>query len=385
MRDAIIEIIQKECELYRLKEFGLLVSVEEEADRLLPFLQGRGEDPFSDNTVFRMWKEEMIGLFYSRLRYVEFLKTHKGEPTFSHFLLSLRKRLVGRMQKAWVGDTIDSVLSVPSHTLAFKMTVMLSEEADRQLLPFIESYNSPNELEEACGCFCENYYPVDLDKLLRSLLKNDKEFWEDIYLLIKRIAIRVTSYLLLSNQYKEEIVQDTWSESSLLFRDKVLSDAIPVFGCAAHLYNYLARICQNKCHEVIRRSRQQELSMNNPDLELLQSEIINDPDMIEPDKEADWLSDIDIACDYEVSTALTIVLWDKMEPWYTKLVEGIEDKVTTLLQHYVQGLSYEKITFLHVPDCREEERQRLQTRLRQDVVRVRKELKMRFVRILMNL
>ena len=387
MRNTIIEIIQKECELYRLKEFGLLTSVEEEADRLLPLLQDKMEDIFSDIGVFRMWREKVIDLFYSRLGYMEFLKEHKGEPTFSRFLLFLRKRQVYRMQKMWVGDTIDSVLSAPSHTLAFKMSVMLSKEADRLLLPFIESYHSPYELEKACGSFCGTYYPVDLEKLLCSLLKSDKEFWNDIYLLIKRIAIRVTSYSLLSNQYREEIEQDTWSESSLLFRDKVLSDTIPVFGCAAHLHNYLVRICHNKCYEVIRRSRQQEVSMNNPDmaLDFLQYEIINDPDMIVPDEATDWLFDVDIKSDYEVSTALTVVLWDKMEPWYTELVEGVEDKVTTLLQHYVQGLSYEKIALLRVPESSEVELRRLQTRLRQDVVRVRKELKKRFVRILMNL
>ena len=120
-------------------------------------------------------------------------------------------------------------------------------------------------------------------------------------------------------------------------------------------------------------------------LDFLQYEIINDSDMIVPDEATDWLFDVDIKSDYEVSTALTVVLWDKMEPWYTELVEGVEDKVTTLLQHYVQGLSYEKIALLRVPESSEVELRRLQTRLRQDVVRVRKELKKRFVRILMNL
>ena len=63
MRNAIIEILQKECELYRLKEFGLLTSVEEEADRLLPLLQDRVEDLFSDISIFRIWRERVIELF----------------------------------------------------------------------------------------------------------------------------------------------------------------------------------------------------------------------------------------------------------------------------------------------------------------------------------
>ena len=94
MKKTIIEIIQHECEQYRLKEFGLLTSIEEEADRLLLLLEDKMEDIFSDTDAFGMWREKVIDLFYSRLGYMEFLKEHKDELTFSRFLLFLRKRQV---------------------------------------------------------------------------------------------------------------------------------------------------------------------------------------------------------------------------------------------------------------------------------------------------
>ncbi|WP_455640141.1 hypothetical protein [Parabacteroides sp.] len=387
IRKTIIEIIQKECELYRLKEFGLLTSVEEEADRLLSLHPEVGVEPFSDLERFKVWRKSVISFFYSLLGYTGFLKANKHKEVFSRFLLSLRKRQVKRMQEHWTEETIDSVLSVSTHTLAFKLSVMLSEEADRLLLPFIDSCPSPYELEERCHSFCRNYFPIDLEKLLLSLRKNDEEFWNDIYLLIKQIAVRVTSYSLLTIQYKEETEQDTWSESSLLFREKVMSEAIPVFAGAAHFYNYIVRICQNKCHEVMRRNRQSEVSMADPELEpdILSGGITDNSEIVMQNVDICWLSDIDVTCDYEVSTALTAVLWDKTEPWYTRLVQGIEDKVATLLQHYVEGMSYEQIVLLCTSGISKEEQKRMQARLRQDVVRVRKELKERFVRILMDL
>ena len=53
--------------------------------------------------------------------------------------------------------------------------------------------------------------------------------------------------------------------------------------------------------------------------------------------------------------------------------------------HYVDGLSYEKIALLRTPDISTLELHRMQARLRQDVVRVRKVLKERFMKILVDL
>lgn len=387
MRKTVIEIIEKECELYRLKDFGLVTSVEEEADRLLSFWSDIADDPFTDTDSFALWKKKVTSLFYSLLDYAAFLERCKSEDSFSRFLLALRKRLVNQLHKNWREETIDSSLAIPPHTLAFKLSVMLSEEADKLLFPFLGSFHSPYELEDSCYDFCKSYFPVDLDKLLLILRKNDKGFWDDIYLLIKCLAVRVTSYLLLSNQYKEEIEQDTWSESALFFQGRILTGVNPSFDSAAHLRNYIVRICRNKCYEVMRCNRQQEVTVNNKEADtcLLMAEMLDDTESVWQKVDVCRLSDIDIDCDYEVSVALTIILWDKPDPWYTRLVKGVEEKVEILRLHYVDGLSYEKIACLRSPGISIKEQQRMQNRLRQDVVRVRRILKERFVKILADL
>lgn len=384
MREAVTEIIQKECEQYNLIELGLVTSVEKAVEQFLRVYSDADSGPFCDFSQYREWRRGVIDRFYHQLKYADFLEGNSYQPVFTRFVFSLRKRLIRRIQERWVGDTIDSILTASEHTLAFKLSVMLSKEADQLLYPQMQLFRTPFDIESHCALFCQDYYPVDLEKLLARLRINDPEFWDEIYLLIKKIARRVTSYSISSNQYKDETEQDTWSESSLLLRDKIISGTFPLFESALHFRNYLIRVCQNKCHEAMRRNRKQELSLDDPTLngDALLMSVAEDLEQTRRETGASSLSDIDLDCAYEVSCALTSILWDKTEPWYAQLTKGLEEKVTILLSHYVQGLSYEQIAALHAPGLSASDRQRLQAKLRQDVVRVRKTLKERFVQIL---
>ena len=107
IRSIVVEIIQKECELYRLKEFGLLTSVEYEADRLLGALPLVWKEPFKDIMRFRIWRQMIISLFYSLLGYNSFLQQHKHDDAFGRFLLVLYRRLLRLRHRSWKGETID--------------------------------------------------------------------------------------------------------------------------------------------------------------------------------------------------------------------------------------------------------------------------------------
>ena len=181
-RSIVIEIIQKECELYRLKEFGLLFSVESEADRLLGLLSLEDDEPFKDIGCFRIWRGKVISLFYSLLGYNGFLKQHKHDDAFTRFLLVLYKRLLRWRKKSWKGETIDRFLATSPCSLAFKMSFMLAVEANRNLYRVIDRLQTPYELEDRCDMFCESFYPIDLGKLMELLRKDDDEFWNDIYI-----------------------------------------------------------------------------------------------------------------------------------------------------------------------------------------------------------
>ena len=91
--------------------------------------------------------------------------------------------------------------------------------------------------------------------------------------------------------------------------------------------------------------------------------------------------EIDVENEYEVKVALAVLLLDKIEPWYSRLVEGIEDKVETFRQHTIEGMSYEEIARLRTCGIIMTDH-KLKACLRQEVSRVKVELKKRWLKLL---
>lgn len=385
MDETILEIIRKECEQYRLIELGLFDSVERVAAEFLPGCPIAGEEVFADFVRFQEWRRKVIDHFYRFLDYDRFLNRHMKRPDVNRFLFALCKRVVRRMQEEWSDETIDRVLAVPEHTLAFKLSVLLWQEINRSAFSLQPQCHNPLEIENSLDAYCRGYYPVDLDKLIDRLHQDDGGFWDELYLSIKKIVGRVTSSSMLSSLYRAETEQDTWSEASLLLHEKILSGTTPEFESAMHLRNYIIRICQNKYYEAMRRNPKPGISLDDPDWgsDAWLMKIADDPNPAFPVSDTWILSDIDTDCDYEVSCALTSILWNETEPWYSRLVDGLEDKVAVLLLHYTEGLSYEQIAERQQPEeMSAPDRKRFQAKLRQDTVRVRKTLKERFIQIL---
>lgn len=385
LREIITELIRKECEAYRLTEFGLLVSVEAGVERLMPLINPVDPCVFEDPIQFRDWRKKVLSLFYEQLGYAGFIKEEKERLSFRHFLFCLKKRIIGRLHEQYQEPTIDKDLAIPPHTLAFKLSAMLADEQFEKELPFLASaVCSPSEVEVFCRESCRTGYPIGLEELFVRLKKEDTEFWNDLYLTVKRIAGFVTSGQSVSIQYRKEILLDTWGDASLLLHEKVTEGATPIFETALHFRNYIARICLNKCREAVRRNNQPEVSLtvtgDVPDAALLLPDAADLPDARL--LAAGGLEDIDCENEEEVGQRLTIILWDKEEPWYTALTRGIEEKTELIFLHYVEGMSYEAIAGIRGAELSGKERKRLENKLRQDVVRTRRLLKQRFVEIL---
>lgn len=94
LRKIITELIRKECEAYRLAEFGLLISVEEGVERLMPLIDPADPCVFEDPIQFRDWRKKVLYLFYEQLGYAGFIKEEKERLSFRHFLFCLKKRII---------------------------------------------------------------------------------------------------------------------------------------------------------------------------------------------------------------------------------------------------------------------------------------------------
>lgn len=381
MKTLLTEIVRKECEQYRLVEFGLLNSVEEGVDILLSVLPPgavRQECPFSS---FNRWRGKMLNRFYRRIRYADFLHSRSCSDEFARFLYFFQQRLLGRIREQYHQPTLDNELALPPRTVAFKLSQQMAEDHRERLLLKVRQLKSAVEMETCCHCFLKKHFPLGLQAFLNQLKKADESYWHEMYGLIKKMAGSVTFRLYPSIQYRREIEQDTWSDTSLFLRNKMITGKLPFLESALHFRHYILRICVNKCHEAGRCNRMNHIVWESDQLPLHFGEEMADSKTGEVEKEEEW-ADIDPEDNAAVSRALTAILWDRTEPWYSRLTEGQEDKVKVLFLRYVDGMSYAEIVGMETQACSPEEERRKQDKLRQEVVRIRKLLKQRFIRLL---
>ena len=377
VRDILTELVCKECESYQLIEMGLLSSVEEGVALLTAVYPSIDASVLDDFSCFREWRKEVLHFFYKQLNYAGFIQRVIDTPTFRRFLLMLKRRIVASLYEQCKEATIDKELVVSAKTLAFKLSVLLEEELFRLERTSLLATETPIRLEGFCRDNCRQFFPIDLERLMMQLKKDDSEFWNELYLTVKKLAQTVTYGQLVSIQYKDEVLQEVWSESSLLLHDKVLQEAVPAFETSLHFRNYIARICLNKCREAVRR-------YNLPDSMLTMTGDVSldlsgfNEEMETVDFHNTLFEGIDFNNKAELERYFSVILWDKQEPWYSDLTRGIEDKVELIFLHYVEGLSYEKIAVLKDAKASGEGLSRLAGKLRQEVVRTRRVLKQRF-------
>lgn len=377
----ITELVRKECEAYQLIDLGLLSSVKEGVGLLLPLIEPIDLSDLDDFNRFRVWRKKVLSQFYKQLNYARFIQRVSDLVTFRVFLFTLNKRIIARLREQTEIQTIDRVLSISGKTFAFKLSLMLNEEFLKEEHSTILLAETPIMLEEICWNYCREFFPIDMERLMIRLERDDSEFWDDLYLTINTIAQTVISGQSVSIQYRKDVLQEMWTETSLLLHDKFLMKNIPFFESALHFRNYIARMCLNKCREAIRKYNLPSVMLTVtgeiPIETYCNEEVSSVVDLNE------WiLSDIDCENEDEVRRGLTIILWDKLEPWYSELTQGIENKTELLFLHYVEGLSYEEIVDIKNPKVSVEGRTRLAGKFRQDVVRVRRLLKQRFVELL---
>lgn len=382
-REIISELVCKECEAYSLIELGILPSVEEGIEMILPWVELPDDSFREDAACFHKWRKELLHLFYVWIDYEGFVGREKKALSFRRFLFAMKKRITGRLREDCKDATIDKDLAVPPQTLAFKLSRMLDEELYEKALPSLSSVCMPSDLEELCRRSCYSCFPVGKEGLFVRLKKKDTEFWDILYQTVKRLTELVTSGQYVSIQYRKEIIQDTWSDAALFLYRKITAEDIPEFESASHFRNYIARVCLNKLRESIRKNISSEVPLNVPggipeaEFQLAGEDAGNNYPVL-----TGVMEDIDMENNEEVSRMLTAVLWDKVEPWYSQLTKDIEDKTKLLFLHYAEGLPYDAMAAMQGSGKSEKELKRLENKMRQDAVRTRRLLKQRFMDLL---
>lgn len=380
MRFILAEIIRKECEDYQLVEMGLLASVESGIELVYSRFASTAAGELADAGQFLTWRKAVLQFFYQSVRYNAIFREGKDEQRFQRLLFSLKNKVLNIYKERYTGETIDASLAVPPRTVAFRLSRMLAAEQYRDESVYLDEIQMPADIERLYQQRCASYYPIDLKGFLQRLRVDDGDFWYELLHLVKQMAMKMASYLTVSNQYKEEVSEGTWEETYLFMKEKIRTETLPGMESALHLRNYLFRVCRNKGHEMIRIVVPDELS-GFDDAFWVQVKESAEQD---PPPFLDYV-DIDPGNNEEVSRALTIILLDKEEPWYERLTRDMADHTDILLQYYGEGHSYEEIAGRMKEgeaNLTEAESIRQKNALRQTVSRTRRLLKQRFIELL---
>ncbi|MDY3070326.1 MAG: hypothetical protein SOR57_11910 [Parabacteroides sp.] len=374
MKTILTEIIKKECERYRLIEFGLIPSVEEGVEKLLPLISEFN----GDFKTFYLWRQQILKCFYNELEYNSFLCRAKSKSYFLQFIYYMQKRLLNTIHKNSIKAEIDKDLALSNRTIAFKTSKDLTKDTIFMWEKELSDIVSPEELEYICHKFCKTYFPLNLDKLLNRLQKNDSDFWSELFLFIKKLIVNIANKKISTISYKKEIIQDTWEKSSFFIQKKVLEGNLPELKSSLHFRHYILNVCINKCHEAYRENMNEKLVFTNDENIPLENYTFEE----NANYWSGSLDDVDTNSDSEVSRALAYILWEHLEPYYSRLISGIEEKMKIFFLHYIEDKTYEEIVKMHHPNISVLLSYKLQGKYRQDMVRVRKLLKKRLISIL---
>jgi len=365
--DVILEILDHECEKHDLPYLGFVVDF----DTLLKLLSS--EVKIEIDSDFNKTKEQILSVFYETIDFRSFVVRCKNVA--AHPLqLSLRnhlKRMLKRMEQQVPDISPDKELKTRK-TIAYHLSEMIYKGFYDVFRNMDASFVTPIELKQFFGNMAKEIYPLTFSKFMTQLENQDDDFWNMVGDLLFKLSQRVTIPNISSSMFRDIADGEIVSDSYLVIK-QVVDEKKVQFNDAIHFRKYSYNVCKNKCYEFMRRSKTQR-TVNLEDI-LLQIEDDTLPDcMVE--KEEDMLYDVNPDNPYGMAKLLSFILYHREHPLHRTIVEGEEERVAILMDIAIEGLSYDQIIErrYHGQSLQKGEHKKLNARLRQDYVRIKKKL-----------
>lgn len=223
----------------------------------------------------------------------------------------------------------------------------------------------------------DKLYPLHINQYIAYLKEDIASFWEITCSYLKNIVNIVSHHAIFTPQQTNHmaLIKDiTWSDTYEILRLKIQQDNTLQFKNGIDFRNYILKICNYRIQNLRIKYTTKEISLDT----------LCDFEQEIPDEEQSVLSltDIDIHNPYEVAYAIAIILLDPNHPFYSRLTNGIENKVDILIRKVVNGQSYSTIVgekYNIYPNT--ENFSKVVAKTRKEYERVRKTLQERFIAI----
>ena len=363
--EIIIEILHHECEIHDLKYLGLV----EDLDSLMKQVAGKVEI----SPDFGKTKEQILSAFYEIIDYRAFIGGYK-DMSVNRLDVSLRhylKRLLQEMERQMPDISPDKELKVRK-TIAYHLSAMIFNRFYDDFRNSDATFSTPKELKQFFGNMAKELYPLSFTRFITQLENSDDEFWNCVGDLLLKLSKLVTIPNISSSMYRDIADGEIVSESYLVVKQAVDEKKVQ-FHDALHFRKYTYNVCKNKCYEYMRRSRNQrtdsfeDIFVQLEDDSLVESMTENEDDM---------LYDVNPDNPYEMAKLLSFILYHREHPLHQTVVKGEEEKVALLMDVAIEGMSYDQVIEQQYrgKNLPVSEHKKLNARLRQDYVRIKKKL-----------
>ena len=371
--DCVKEIITKEDERYKLVSVSLLSS---KADTIKHISKRNDLLQIKEKSSFTELRNKIIEVLYSEYVTIQKIDSFISDETlFKDWIVRISKDILKRLRlRSDSSVTIDKDLDPSPYTIAFIASITFIYELIDWNKYQSRTFNTPESIESDLALVYACRYPINIDKLLELLKKDDADLWKVFRYVIYKITDVVAYKYLYKLNNKDDLRSEAWIRSNEKIYNLILSNNIPDFETGIHLRNYIWRISVNNLANLIKKKN---IVTNH-------IEDLNDIDKI---LSADWVEsisddfsffDIDINNQEDVKFGLVKVLFNKPDGIYQSIAKGIDDKIDILLQH-TDGKSYKELAEnIYGSNLSLKEQKQCEDNLRQGVSRVKKTLVDRF-------
>ena len=376
------EILKKENERFKLDKIGFIRNLTWEIDYILSTLP-LCKIPPENLETFRKWKFSLLEEYYERKRFSDFVSTHLEAPSFRKMVFDLFQTILKYRYAHEPRTETDRYLAPAGETLSY---LLCQERPSFYKNYFTPSslFNSPSRLHSYCQEICQKIFPLSTAMVIDFLKQNNKPCWEKLCIRLKTLTEIVTKNKLQS--YNDDAIQDIWTETCFELKKALQQEKLQQDTPAQSVIAYAAGIVQNKIREFFRKQKKDPyLFIENWDQEtVVKNSGMYTNTAMENSVRKDFLNlqEIDQNNEYEFQMALSCILYDQTHPQHRELTEGMEDKINTLMAHYLKNQSYEEIAKEKYGILSDKDLQKRANKLRQDVSRVKIKIKERFQEIL---
>lgn len=377
----ITEVLTKENERYRLMRLGLFPDITKEC-KLAAMLM----DSAQEEEDFAVWKSKVLREYYRAKGFSAFCKEHISDPEFESMVLSVLRRQLEITRRKSPRTETDNYLAADNDTVSYALPKEIFHDIYSFSFPGFPAIGNTFELEDICSGMVREHFPLPEERIIGHMKENHSFFWEKFYQKLKHITSSICYQM--SGVYGENNIHDIWSDTCLSVNSAVTGGKMKHDVDARAIISYAVGTLKNKNRELGRQKKRQGADLDSLQYKLTAEDENNyfDNPVTIPENFVSHSLHLSTYVDYEDEDSkrgyFIVMLYNKEHPLHDILVKGLEDKVDRLMEHYIDGLSYEDMAVKYFGEKSGKELVTICAKLRQETKRVKEKLYSRYLTIL---